>query len=85
MKHVICVLLDIYWVVLFVRVLSSWFPRPPSGALRSVWNGLYAVTDPVLRPLRGILPPVRAGAMALDLSPILAFVILGVVTTAICR
>ena len=85
MKHVICVLLDIYWVVLFVRVLSSWFPRPISGPLRTVWNALYAVTEPVLRPLRGILPPLRAGGMGLDLSPMLAFIIILVLTQAICR
>jgi len=85
MKGLICDLLIIYNVILFVRVLSSWFPRPMSGPLRTLWNGLYAVTDPVLRPLRGVLPPVRAGAMALDLSPILAFVIIGVLISAICR
>jgi YggT family protein len=49
-----------------------------------VWNGIYAVTDPVLRPLRGLIPPLRAGAMAMDFSPVLAFVILLVLIRAIC-
>jgi len=85
MRGIICYLLLIYWIILLVRVLSSWFPRPQTGPLRSVWNLVYGVTDPVLRPLRGILPPVRAGAIGFDLSPILAFVIIIVLQQAICR
>ena len=34
---------------------------------------LYVITDPVLVPLRRILPPVRMGAVGLDLSPLVAF------------
>jgi YggT family protein len=55
-----------------------------SGPLRTVWNVLHALTDPVLRPLRGLIPPVRAGAMGLDLSPMLAFVIILVLIYSIC-
>jgi YggT family protein len=84
MRRVFCDLLWLYWLVLFIRVLSSWFPRPTSGPLLTVWNGIYAVTDPVLRPLRGLIPPLRAGAMAMDFSPVLAFVILLVLIRAIC-
>jgi YggT family protein len=85
MSRIVCDLLLAYILILFVRVLSSWFPRPISGPLRTVWNALYAVTEPVLRPLRGILPPLRAGGMGLDLSPMLAFIIILVLTQAICR
>jgi uncharacterized protein YggT (Ycf19 family) len=38
----------------------------------------------VLRPLRNLIPPIRMGAMALDLSPIVVFVILGVLQRALC-
>jgi YggT family protein len=85
MRRIVCDLLLAYNLILFVRVLSSWFPRPISGPMRTVWNALYAVTEPVLRPLRGILPPLRAGGMGLDLSPMLAFIIILVLTQAICR
>jgi YggT family protein len=85
MRALVCDLLFLYNIILFVRVLSSWFPRPMSGPLRSIWNFLYAVTDPVLRPLRGMLPPVRAGVMAFDLSPIIAFIIISILIGAICR
>jgi YggT family protein len=84
MRRVFCDLLLLYNFILFIRVLSSWFPRPMSGPLRTVWNVLHALTDPVLRPLRGLIPPVRAGAMGLDLSPMLAFVIILVLIYSIC-
>ena len=34
---------------------------------------LYAITDPILVPLRRMLPPVRLGGMGLDLTPLAAF------------
>jgi YggT family protein len=38
--------------------------------MASVVRILYSLTEPVLGPLRAILPPVRMGGMALDLSPL---------------
>jgi YggT family protein len=81
---VICILLTVYWVILIVRVLSSFFPIPPSGPIRSVVSLVYTLTEPVLRPLRGLIPPVRMGAVGFDLSPIIVFVALGILTRAIC-
>jgi YggT family protein len=81
---VICILLTVYWVILIVRVLSSFFPIPPSGPIRSVVSLVYTFTEPVLRPLRGLIPPVRMGAVGFDLSPIIVFVALGILTRAIC-
>jgi YggT family protein len=83
--RILCYLLTIYWVILFVRILSSWFPPPMSGPLRTIMRLLYDLTDPVLKPLRRIIPPVRAGAMAIDLSPIVVFVIIGVLQRVVCR
>jgi uncharacterized protein YggT (Ycf19 family) len=37
----------------------------------------------VLRPIRRLVPPVRAGVMAIDLSPIILFVLLFVLQSAI--
>ena len=82
--HIFCYLLTVYWVILLVRILSSWFPIPPSGPIRTVLDLVHAVTEPVLRPIRGLLPPVRMGAMAFDLSPIIVFVIIQVLQFSIC-
>jgi YggT family protein len=76
-------LLIAYTIILLVRILSSWFPLPMSGPLRTIMDFVYAVTEPVLRPLRRILPPVRMGAMALDLSPIIVFVVIQILLASI--
>ena len=73
MSSLVCALLQLYMLVLLVRVVMSWFPISPQGAGATFAGFLYLVTDPVLVPLRRVLPPIRFGAMAVDLSPIVAF------------
>jgi len=62
--------LQIYSLVLIVRVLLSWFPNLDwsNPALSTV----SAITDPYLNAFRGLIPPMGG----LDLSAILAFVAL---------
>jgi YggT family protein len=83
-----CVASTIYLLILFVKVIMSWVlvlgGRPPSsGAARMAIDLVDDVTEPVLRPLRGVVPPVRMGGMGLDLSLILLFIILFVVRAAL--
>ena len=82
---IVCSLIQIYVLLLVVRVVMSWFPISPNGPAETVAGFLYMVTDPVLGPLRRLLPPVRMGAMALDLSPIVAFFGLSVLRGIICN
>ena len=81
---IVCSLIQLYVLLLVVRVVMSWFPISPNGPAETVAGFLYMVTDPVLVPLRRILPPVRMGAMALDLSPIVAFFGLSVLRGLLC-
>ena len=84
MKSIISDLLLIYMIILFIRLLSSWFPPPPPGPMRTLYNLLYDVTEPVLKPVRGLIPALRlGGAMALDLSPLLVFIVIGVIRRAL--
>ena len=83
MKSIISSLLVLYELILIVRLLSSWFPPPMSGPLRIVYHLVYDVTEPVLRPVRRLIPPIRLGMMAMDLSPILVFVVIGVIQRAL--
>ena len=82
---IVCSLIQLYVLLLVVRVVMSWFPISPNGPAETVAGFLYMVTDPVLVPLRRILPPVRMGAMALDLSPIVAFFGLSVLRGILCN
>ena len=81
---IVCSLIQLYVLLLVVRVVMSWFPISPNGPAETVAGFLYMVTDPVLVPLRRLLPPVRMGAMALDLSPIVAFFALTVLKRILC-
>ena len=57
-------------IALFARVIASWFRTSPS----SWWvRWSYTLTEPLLRPLRRLIPPV--GGM-LDLTPLVAYFIL---------
>jgi YggT family protein len=87
--QVLCVLLSVYWIILLARIVLSWAMslgwRPPySGPLRTILDLIDTVTDPVLRPLRALMPPIRAGGVGLDLSPLIAFVILFVLRSVFC-
>ncbi|HEY8339586.1 MAG TPA: YggT family protein [Egibacteraceae bacterium] len=81
--QVICILLTLYWIILIVRIVLSWVPSLPEPVL-PLARGVRAVTDPVLTPLRGLLPPVRIGAGALDLSPLLLFFGISILQRLLC-
>jgi YggT family protein len=69
-------LVQLYILVLFVRIIMSWFPLNPWSRGARMVNVLVKVTDPVLVPVRKLLPPMHLGGMAIDLSPIIVFVVL---------
>jgi YggT family protein len=80
---ILCPLLQIYFYVLFARILLSWFPTQPGTFLGQVTSVLHVFTEPVLGPLRRTIPPVRIGNMGLDLSPIILFIGLQLLMSAI--
>ena len=65
-------------LVLVAAMVTSWFPVQPGTALESLARGLRSVTEPVLAPLRGVLPQPRVGGGALDLSPLVVLLALQV-------
>ena len=83
--RLVCLALTIYWFILLIRVIVSWIGlagarTPVSGPLRTAFELLFDVTEPVLMPIRRIVPP----AGALDLSVIVAFVIIFVLQNVLC-
>lgn len=70
---VLITLLWLYFVVLIIRLVfdyiqlfaRSWRPR---GLVLVVAEVVYTLTDPPLRLLRRVLPPLRLGQVAIDLS-----------------
>jgi len=79
---IIPTLLAIYVWVLIARIVLDFIVgisggRGPSGtAMVRTYGILYDLTEPVLRPIRRVIPPLRIGVAALDLSPIIVFALI---------
>jgi YggT family protein len=74
----------VYTILIFIRILLSWIPRIPyNPVLQGVIGFIHDVTDPYLRIFRRILPPVGGGGMAIDISPIVAIIVLYIVRTIV--
>jgi YggT family protein len=83
--RLICAVLTVAWIVLLIRVVVSWLEffgvrRPITGPLRVAYDLLFDVTEPMLRPLRKIVPP----AGMFDLSVVVAFIVIFVLQSVLC-
>jgi uncharacterized protein YggT (Ycf19 family) len=77
-------LIHIYIFVLVISALLSWFPTTSSqGGLATTKRVLARLTEPVLRPLRQFLPRPNVGGVGIDLSVIVAVILLTVIAGAI--
>jgi YggT family protein len=65
------------WVQMFA---SQWRPR---GLVAVLCEGIYSVTDPPLRALRRIIPPLRLGSIALDLSPLILIIAINILMAVV--
>ena len=68
-------------VVLFAYSILSWVVTQVSydSPVRKVQRVLAAICDPVLNPVRRIVPPLRFGGTGIDLSVIIVFLVIQVV------
>lgn len=80
----VCFILQAYWVVVVARIVLEWIPVSYDHPLARVRAALRAVTEPILAPLRAMIPAVRMGGMGLDLSPLILLLALSLLSGAIC-
>lgn len=69
-------LFTLYSFMILARVLMSWMPIRPGNRIAQL---IIEATDPLLKPLRNVIPPI--GMM--DISPIVALILLQVAETII--
>ncbi len=77
-----CYALTAYYFILIARIVLSWvtmFWSPPRN-LTPVIRVIYDLTEPVMGFFRKFIPPIGG----LDISPIFIFIIMGVLSNAIC-
>jgi YggT family protein len=83
---IFCDALLVFQLILLARVVVSWLiafgMRPPvTGPARTAYDLLFDVTEPVLRPIRRIVPP----AGPVDVTVLVAFVIILVLRLIVCH
>ena len=71
--QIVELVLGTFIVLLFVRLIVDWiqiFARSwtPRGPVLVILEGVYTITDPPVKALRKIIPPLRLGGVAIDLS-----------------
>lgn len=69
--------LTIVWWIFLIMIIMSWLIsfnviNTRNDFVATVWRVINAITEPILRPIRRIIPPMGG----LDLSPIIVFVII---------
>lgn len=85
---IICLLLTLYMVVLFASVILQWIAMagrlPHYGLGRRVIDAIFGLTNPAFRLVRGLIPSIPMGGAALDLSPVIVFIVVGILRAVIC-
>ena len=74
---IILLILQLYWWIVLAMIIMSWLIsfnviNTRNQFVEAVWRILNQLTEPVLRPIRRIMPNLSG----LDLSPIILFIIL---------
>ena len=82
-QSVAYLVLLLFFILLLVRLILDWvmvFARSwrPTGVALVIAEATYSVTDPPLRLLRRIIPPLRIGAVSLDLAFLVLFLLCSV-------
>ena len=81
MTGVVCAALNVYLLILLARAVLSFFPVHPGTGLASVNQVLTQLTEPIIAPVRRIIPP----AGMFDLSFLVVFIVIELVHGAICH
>jgi YggT family protein len=74
-------LLQAYVIIIVARVVLSYFPIRSGSPLEPVVRVVRALTEPILAPLRKVMPSVGVGRMAFDFSPLVVLVVLEIIAS----
>ena len=78
-QNFVAVLYYVYLLCIIAYILTSWVPLPYNVWLNRVQRFLYDVVDPYLRLFRRVIPQLSVAGLGLDLSPIIAILVLTIV------
>ena len=79
-------LVTVYAILIIARIVISFIPRMPYRPwLRAVLDFITETTDPYLGFLRRFIPGIGVGGAALDLSPMVGLILLGLLGALVVR
>ena len=81
--NVLHFLLTVFLVLLFLRLIFEYVfllarSFTPKGPLSVLLELIYTITDPPLKVLRRVLPPLRLGSISLDLGFLVLFILVSI-------
>jgi YggT family protein len=79
MLRIIGYLLELYVVILIVAALLSWVRPAYDSPIRKLQQFLASITEPVLRPVRRMLPTATIGGVGFDFSIMIVILVLELV------
>lgn len=82
LRYLIASLANAYSTIIVVYVLMSWIPMGQTGIIADIYRVLGKICDPFLNLFKKLVPPI--GGM-LDITPIIALIVLQCATTLILR
>ena len=78
-SYAVYLLFKFYWVLILLRIFMTWIPNIDWNQQPMKW--MREVTDAYLNIFRRFIPPIGM----LDVSPIVALIVLGIVQTIVCE
>ena len=82
--QIVCTVLYLYRLAVFAWIVLSWVQVSSVHPVGKVQVFLDRIIYPVVLPLRRVIPPLRIGGMALDLSPLLLLLAVQLIRGWIC-
>lgn len=82
----IVILLDVLWWIIIIQAVMSWLiafnvVNTRNQFVSAVWDFLYRITEPALRPIRNMLPNLGG----IDISPIILLLLIFFIQSVITR
>lgn len=70
--QIISLFFTVLYILLFARIILSWVRPDPYSQFYEVYRFIFNITEPLLAPIRRILPPTGG----IDFSPLILFLII---------
>lgn len=73
-----------YGALIIIYILLSWFPNK-RGIIADIDHVLGTLCDPYLNLFRRFIPPIGGSGLRIDISPIIAIIVLEIITNLMLR